>query len=39
MKLWKDLIIKKFKEISINDLQHEITNIKKEIIELKKYKK
>ena len=38
MKLWKDLIKKKSREITINDLQHEITIIKKEIIELKNVK-
>ena len=38
MKLWKDLIKKKSREITINDLQHVITIIKKEIIELKNVK-
>ena len=38
MKLWKDLIKKKSREITINDLQHVVTIIKKEIIELKNVK-
>ena len=34
-KLWKDLIIKKSKELTVNDIQHEIIVVKQEIIELK----
>ena len=34
-KLWKDLIKKKSKELTINDLQHEINVVKQEINELK----
>ena len=35
MKLWKDFNKKKSKEITVNDLQYEITIIKNEIIKLK----
>ena len=34
-KLWKDLIKKKSKNLTVNDLQHEITVVKQEIIQLK----
>ena len=34
-KLWKDLIKMKSKDLIVNDLQHEITIVKKEMINLK----